>query len=580
MVLRDKIINSTPTPLSLWRIATIFLLYIVVGLLLLVKLFDASVTRQTSFIAEAEEQQIGKRILTASRGDILVYDAADRSSTFSVARNVDTYSLSVIPRHVVNIDEVANGLFSNASIPKNEILDLFNKNKDKFYLSPIRKGLSQELANKIEALNLKGVELAKEQNRFYPEKKLAAQIIGFVDGEGNGKYGVEGTFDKYLNGQSGEETGQKDISGKFIGVSESKSPQNGANYVLTLDRNVQFTVEEKLHGAIEKFQADSGSAIVMDPQTGEILAMANEPSFDLNEFNKVPVENHSIFTNESIAGIWEPGSVIKPIIIAAALDSGSIDENYQGNYSNFVVVQGHEIHTATDKAFGKETVTQVLENSDNVAMVDIGNKVGNSKMRDYLVKFGFGEKLGFDLKGEASGKLLALKDWRDINRATMSFGQGISVTPIQMASAYGVIANGGKLVVPHVVKEVRRADGKVDSYSPNIKGDVISKDTTQKVTKMLVSVVERGHGKKAAVSGYSVAGKTGTAQIPKPDGGYEEDKHIGSFAGFVPASNPKFVILVKLDNPKTVEFAESSAAPTFSEIASFLLSYYRVQPDR
>jgi len=554
----------------------IFASIILWGLALLGTLFFYSVARHQEYVRAAEEQHIAKKTVKGERGQIYVYDSPDKESHFVVATNTESFLVSLVPKNVRDIDRVAEELSQIIGLSKEEIKARYTSYKDSYYMPPLKKGLSHQEAEMIEGLRLTGILIEKEDKRFYPEKSLLAQTIGFVDYDGNGQYGIEGSFDSYLKPSSGVTIGRKDLLGGFVEVLEKENGRDGADIYLTIDRNVQFMVEEKLKQALENYKAEAGQVIVLEVKTGNILAMAQLPTFDLNEYNKVPVENQEVFLNKALQSSWEPGSVLKPIVMAAALDSGAVPDDYQNTYGNMVVVQGHEIHTATNKAFGRETLSQILENSDNVAMVDISSKLGVDKMYEYLKNFNFGEKLGIEIAPEASGKLLEKKQWREINRATISFGQGISVTPLQLASAYLAIANGGRLVQPKVVEKISFSDGREEVLKTREIRRVIREETAKKITNMLISVVERGHGKKAAVPGYQVAGKTGTAQIPLPSGGYEEDAHIGSFAGFLPADDPRFVILVKLDRPKNVEFAESSAAPTFSEIASFLLTYYKV----
>jgi len=243
-----------------------------------------------------------------------------------------------------------------------------------------------------------------------------------------------------------------------------------------------------------------------------------------------------------------------------------------------VTVQGYKIHTAQDKAFGRETMTQVLENSDNVAMVWVSEKMENSQMYQYFENFGFGKKTGIEMDTETPGLLRPLAQWRPVNKATAAFGQGISITPLQMISALGTIANKGKLLKPKIVDKIIYSDGKEEPVTTQEVRQVIKEDTANKIVAMMVSVVERGHGKKAQVEGYKVAGKTGTAQVANPAGGYFTDRSIGSFGGFFPASDPQIVMLVRLDNPKNVEFAESSAAPLFGEIAKWLVNYSKIAP--
>ncbi len=243
-----------------------------------------------------------------------------------------------------------------------------------------------------------------------------------------------------------------------------------------------------------------------------------------------------------------------------------------------VVVDNYEIHNSLNVPYGFETVTQILENSDNVGMVWVANKIGNEVMGNFIKKYGFGEKSGIDLAGEVAGQVSPFKKWKDVNRATISFGQGISTTPIQIVTAFTALANKGIMVKPHVLSDVLEGDEEVRKVETTEIGQVISEEDAKKVTEMLVSVVENGHGKKARVEGYRVAGKTGTAEIPKPDGGYEEEGHIGSFVGYAPADDAKFVMLVKFNRPKNVEWAESSAAPIFGEIADWLLNSYLKVP--
>lgn len=270
---------------------------------------------------------------------------------------------------------------------------------------------------------------------------------------------------------------------------------------------------------------------------------------------------------------------MKPMIVASGLDAQKIKPDDEIQSSNVVVVSGYEIHTAQDKNFGRQNITRVLENSDNVAMVEIANRIGNDTLHKYLTDFNFGLPLNIDLEGETTGQLLPLRQWRDINRATIAFGQGISATPLQILAAYQAIGNRGLLMRPKLVEKIIRQDGSEVQVEPKVVRQVVAPEIAAQIRQMLISVVENGHGKKAKVKGYKIGGKTGTAQIPKADGGgYEENAHIGSFVGLVPAEEPRFVMLVKFDRPQNVEFAESSAAPTFGKMAEWLLNYYQIPP--
>ena len=415
-----------------------------------------------------------------------------------------------------------------------------------------------------------------ESRRFYPEGDMASQVLGFVNDSNQGQYGLEGYYNDELAGLGGQIYAEKDVLGRYFNIGQKVDPKDGSDYILTIDRNIQFKAENIIKGAVKKFQADSGSIVILEPKTSAVLAMAASPTYNPNEFNMVSEEDQDIFNNPIIAKPWEPGSVFKPLIMASAINEGLVQPDTKEVFSNKISVDSYEIHTSTDEAYGEETMTQVLENSDNVAMVWISEKLGKETEYKYLKDFGFGRKLGIELDTENPGDVLDVKKWSNTQRATISFGQGITTTPLQLVNAMGAIANGGVLMKPYVVSEVQNSEGKNDVNQPQEVKRVLNTDVANKVKDMMVSVVVNGHGKNAGVEGYKVAGKTGTAQVPAPGGGYYKDRHIGSFVGFAPADDPKFVMLVKLDNPKNVDWAESSAAPTFGEMAAWLLDYFRV----
>ncbi len=551
----------------------VFLMLVIMG-----RLWQKQILEHKQYLAMAKSQQIYSKEEMAERGKILVHDDLETQGSYiEVALDVQKYSVAVVPKNVVDKIGTAKKLAENLGISQDEIFGKINN--DKLYMPPIAKSLDSGVADKITALNLTGVVVLPEFNRMYPENQLLSQTLGFVSGEGEGKYGVENYYNSELTGYNGKKTAEKDIYGRMIDVVSDSAPKNGDSIYLTIDRSVQYYVEKTLEKAMTEYQVDSGSIIVVEPKTGRIIALTNKPDFNPNEYNKVAADKLGLFMNMAVSGAWEPGSIMKPITMALAIDQGKVTPETTGDYSNMVVVDGHEIHTATDKAFGHETMTQVLENSDNVAMVDVSNKLGNQAMYDNLKKFGLLDKSGIDISGESTGSAPKAKDWRNINRANISFGQGITITPIQILMAYAALANGGKLVTPQIVDKIIQSDGSTTSFQTKAVTQVVQPETAAKIKDMLVSVVVNGHGKKAAVPGFKVAGKTGTAQVAKPDGsGYQENVFNGSFIGFAPADDPKFVMIVRLDNPKTVKFAESSATPVFGQIASYLLNYYYKVP--
>lgn len=552
------------------RIAWFARAILVIAVLIGIRFFQVSVVDHQRFQALAQNQHVAIKEVLPERGQVIA-----TPDDYPLATNIQTYTVSVVPKNVKNKLAFAETLAPRLGIGVQELFETIDNNR--LYLPPIKKGLSEAEAEKIAALNLVGVIISPESIRFYPEGPTAAHVLGFVNAEGTGQYGLEGYYDEVLRGFKGLVEFVKDPKGRAINLPDIKSQaRDGTTVYTTLDRNVQFFAETKLREGIERFKANGGSIVILDPKTGEVIAMASQPSFDPNNYKDAGNIDQSLFLNPATGGSWEPGSVFKPIVMAAALDTKTVEPDTEGVFGNLVVVQGYEIHTAQDKAFGKETMTQVLENSDNVAMVWLSEKLGKENLHEYLKNFGFGDRTGIDIQSEATGSLPALRNLREINRATISFGQGIAMTPLQLTAAYATLGNKGKLVWPHLVKRLKSQDGEVLEVAPREVRQVISEESSAKISAMLVSVVERGHGKRAKVPGYKVAGKTGTAQVPNPKGGYYDDRHIGSFCGYVPATDPKFAMCVKLNEPKNVEFAESSAAPLFGEIAAFLVSYYGI----
>jgi len=559
---------------------------VVIGGLFVIRLFDRQVLKKHVYSALAEKQYYTKIEQPAKRGTVFIQDSESidlidesKSGLFPVATQLELYNITAVPRHIGDKAEAARKLAPILAENETKILEAINV--DKWYIPPLKKRISKEISDQVAALNIKGIYIEGQYSRYYPEHEFMSQILGFVDYEGNGRYGLEEYYDGILKGEGGVLKGIKDNLGRVFEVKESDPGKDGASLVLTIDRSIQYMVEKKLKEGVERYGAEGGSIIVMDPKSGAILAMASLPSYDPNKFNEVPSESQSVFLNPVVALNWEPGSIFKPVVVSMAMTEKKVEpdskpDDIPGGFKNFVVIDGYEIHNSQDKSFGYETVTQILENSDNIGMIWVANKMENSIIGDWLKKFGFGQKTGVDLAGESPGQVIPARKWRDVNRATISFGQGISTTPMQIISAYSVLANKGKMAKPRILDKVVEGNSErsVEITEPR---QILSEEDTKKMVEMLVSVVERGHGKKAAVEGFRVAGKTGTAQIPKADGGYEESQHIGSFAGFAPADDPKFVMLVKFNKPKSVEWAESSAAPIFGEIADWLLnSYYKL----
>ena len=449
----------------------------------------------------------------------------------------------------------------------------------------VKKRISEDEVNRIRDLKLKGVRLMPEIYRYYPGEELASQIIGFVGSDGEkqiGRYGLEAYWEEELKGKNGSLSQERDSAGRWISISDREMvpPEDGVDLVLTIDETVQYEIEKILKATMEKHQADGGSILVQEPETGKILAMANYPNFNPNEFNKV--EDMNAFLNSAISSTYESGSVFKTFTLASGIDAGVISPNTTYVDTGVISEAGYNIKNSDGKAYGEQTMTQVLEASLNTGVIFVEKLLGNARFKDYILKFGFGEKTGINLPGELAGNITNLKNLKShIQFFTASYGQGLTVTPLQVLNAYSAIGNGGNLMKPQIIEKIIYSDGTEKTIEPEIIRPVIKKETSEQVKNMLESVVVNGHGKRAAVPGYRVGGKTGTAQVAKKDSvGYEDGVTIGSFAGLAPLEKPRFAVIVKIDNPKDVLWAESSAAPAFGEVMRFLLTYYNVEPSQ
>ena len=480
---------------------------------------------------------------------------------------------------------------ANISLKKTEIVDdfkvKFSKNNDPY--EPIKDKVDEELLKKVLDLAIPGIEYMMEKHRYYPED-FSSHISGFYgysQDDKKGMYGLEGFFDEELSGEAGLIKAERDANGNLIIVNnmEYDKEKNGSDLLLTIDRTIQFTVCTKLKESAERHGADSGSVIVMRPQTGEIMAMCSYPSYDPNNYREV--ENAEVFNNQTIFGQYEPGSVFKTITMAAALDTGAITPKTIFEDKGSVMIEGWDkpiknSDFSTHGAWGWVDMNSVLENSLNTGVIFAMEKVGDKKFTQYVRDFGFGEKEGIELETEASGDIsnLLRKVIRPVDAAVASFGQGITVTPLQMINSYAAIANGGKLMKPYLVAEIINSDGTKHSTQPRELKRVVSEKTALLLSGMLVNVVDGGHAKHAGVDGYYVAGKTGTAQVAdKVNKGYGE-KTIHTFVGFSPVEEPEFVMLVRLDDPKDVYYSASSAAPLFGDIAEFILNYLQIPKER
>ena len=446
--------------------------------------------------------------------------------------------------------------------------------KNLFWVQLARK-LPKDIKEKIQTLDISGLGFEKDKKRFYPEASMAAHLLGFVGlnkfGDDTGYFGLEGYYDQRLKGQPGRLGRDRDPLGFpiLVGRYRTVEPKKGDSLKLSIDRTMQFIVEQKLEQAVEKYGAKEGTVIISDPKTGQIMAMATYPNYNPNLYQEY---DGSQYKNPAIANTYEPGSVFKLITMASALDMSLVDPNTRCDIcSGPRQIAGYEISTWNKKYYPNSTMTEVIQHSDNVGISFVADKLGIDRFYEYILKFGFREKTGIDLQEEADGAIRNKKDWKGIDLVTSAFGQGIAVTPIQMVQAVQAIANRGVLISPKIVAKII-ANSKEEIVKPGEKRQVISAKTAAQITEMMVNAVEKGEAKAFVPKGYKIAGKTGTAQIPLA-GHYDPDKTIASFVGFAPANDPKFVMLVLFNQPSASIFGSETAAPTFFEIARELFNY-------
>jgi len=561
--------------------ARIFIVFIiVVGLfgVIGVRLFEKQIVRYSHYQELAYNQRYKEEKIMPVRGEIFVTDIYS-DTKFPLVTNKTLWAVMIIPNQVEDAADLANKLGPVIDMPAGDIIKLLS-DKNTVYIPPLKRKLDDDTEKKIEALKLQGVVLIPETYRDYPEGNMGAKFLGFVDNQGDGKYGVEGYLDKVLKGEQGKLVSERDILGRQITVADSKLvlPKNGKDVVLTIDHVIQYMAEDIISKAVQQHKADSGSIVVMDPKSGGILALAEYPAYDPAKYTEV--KDYSVFQCMATSDAYEPGSVFKVIAMTAGIDSGAVTPDTGEYFEAKVQVQDAVIWNSVKRAYGYETMTQVLENSDNIGMIWMTQKTGEKAFYDYIYKFGFGVRTGIEIDGESPGAVKPEEDAIPVDLATMSFGQGINTTEMQLTQALGAVANGGLMVAPHIVKEYIDKNGEVQKVEPKVIGRVLSEKSAHEITDMLISVAERGHGKQARVKGYRIGGKTGTAQIPKKDfRGYETDKFIGSFIGFGPTDDPLFVIVTRINVPKDVIWAESTAAPIFGDLAKGILNYYQIPPD-
>lgn len=559
--------------------------------ILLSRLFYWQVINSHLLQATASSQRSSVQIIQGERGQILASDG------YALVSNTPSYLLfAYTPQLEIASAQISRELApilldpnpksaTEAAKPLTERLELLQSSlltkltaPDKTWI-PLQSDLDKPTKQQIQELGIVGLGFDEHQKRYYPEASMSAHLLGFVShndqGERQGYFGLEGYYNQDLQGRSGQVRQDKDAAGSpiIIGDFFRKPARPGRSLKLHLDRSLQHSVEEHLKSALEKYQAKSGEVVIMDPSTGAILAMAAQPAYDPQTFIDYPT---NLYKNPIIADAYEPGSTFKVLVMAAAIEEGVIspDSICDNPCQGPVQIGKYSIRTWNNQYNPGQTMTEVLARSDNTGMIFVGQKLGKPTFSSYLDRFGFGRSTGIDLQEESVPTIRTT--WGDIDLATASFGQGIAVTGIQMVKAVSAIANGGEMVEPKMVAEIH-ADKTLPITSHKTR--VISPETSKQVTDMMVTAAHGGEAQWAVLRDYTVAGKTGTAQIPVA-GHYDQDKTIASFIGFAPAYNPRFVMLVKLREPQSSPWAAETAAPLWYTIAKDALVHFGVPPDR
>jgi cell division protein FtsI (penicillin-binding protein 3) len=535
------------------------------------RLWDLQVLRHDEFARRAERQQQRVIELDPPRGTI--YDARGRE----IAVSVEVESAFAVPRELADVDDAATRLASTLGLDRDRLRRQLGADREFVWVA---RKLDPPQVAAVRQLDLDGVYFLEESKRYYPLRQTAAQVLGYVGTDNQGLAGLEAAYDQVVAGKPGRRTVLRDArQGMALPPGmPAAAPEPGADLHLTLDAAIQSIAEEELDKAAKDLHARSGSVVLLDPATGAVLALASYPTFDPNDFRSA---NDAERRDRAIADAYEPGSTFKMVTAAAALEQGLIspDDRIDCEMGGITLAG---VHISDHKRFGLISFRDVIAKSSNVGAIKTALRVSNRDFYDTIRGFGFGRPTGIDLPGESPGLLMPVERWPGIAKAYIAFGQGISVTPLQLASAFAAVADGGRLLEPYVVRRIGSgADARDVHPQPVERGRPVSPRTVATLTELLSGVtVEGGTGKEAAIPGYPVAGKTGTAQKALPGRGYLPDQFVASFVGFAPADHPAVVGLVVLDDPHGNYHGGEAAAPVFGAIVRKVLLYLDVEPER
>ena len=557
------------------RIRYVFLVVVIVLVIAIAKVFYIQVFAYDKLSTLAESLWSRKLPISADRGNIV-----DRNGVV-LATNITTTSLVVIPNQIVDKKDAAKKISEILGSDYEDMLKHLSKNTSIERVHPEGRGLDYETADAIDALKIDGVYLVKESKRYYPYGDLLSHVLGYVGIDNQGLSGLELMYDDYLTGEDGSIKYFSDGKGQRLELAEIyEAPTSGITLELTIDIELQQAVENELDNAFSKYDADSAIAIAMDPNTGEVLAMASRPNFDSNNYQDYDTE--VINRNLPIWMTFEPGSTFKIITLSAAIEEGLVNI-FEDRYtdSGAITVDGATLHCWKHGGHGDQSYLEVVENSCNPGFVNLGLKLGKDTLMEYINNYGFGTKTGIDLNGEGSGILFDVADMGNVELATTAFGQGISVTPLQQVRAVSAVVNGGTLYTPYIVKSFMEPETKtiVKSISPTAQKEVISSETSEIVRYALESVVAKGSGHNAYIENFRIGGKTGTAQTVE-NGVYSDSKYILSFIGFMPADDPEIVVYVAIENAKNVtQYGGTVAAPIARNIFLSAIDILDIKPD-
>lgn len=566
---------------SSWRFAALAVFFILFAGSVLFRVFSLAILEHKRYAELAEKQHALLQEIPSRRGRIFLQERNNAPRV--AALDKDFYTVVFAPKI---IPETRRGELVALAVrvsgkKEDEFLALLKKTDDPYEVA--LKSIDEDRARPIREAKIPGVYLVAEPKRVYPAETLAAHILGFVsyanEKGGEGVYGIEKAFERDMAGERGFFEGDKDAAGYWIAVGRRfiKPAVDGSDIVLTVDFNIQAFVEEEIAKLVEKWGAESATALAYDPKTGEIIALASYPTFDPALYNKV--KNYDVFRNPAVESSFEFGSVFKPITMAAGIEEGVVAPDSTYLDAGSVKAGKETIYNFDKKGRGVVTMAAVLEKSLNTGAVHVAQLLGQERFKKYIALFGFGEKTGIDLPGEVRGNISNLAEGRDVDFATASFGQGTAVTALQMVSAFGALANGGVRMKPFIVKKIIEPSGNVQEFRQEERGRPVSKETAEKITRMLIGAVRKGTYSAAGVDGYFVAAKTGTAQAPfKDKRGYSNDV-THTMIGYAPAFNPRFTLFIQLNKPRGIQYAATSMAAPFHRIAKFILDYYEVPPD-